>query len=412
MASQLRNVAALIAAITILQLAGGLLGVRLPLAFSEQGHSNTELGVVAALYSAGFMLGASVATLLLSRVGHIRVYAACAAMFSALTLILHFCHDPWAWGLARLFAGVVVALLFATVESWMNSSITSGSRGEVMGVYMVVTKVALALGPYLVVGMPYWAAEPWMIAAGIAAVSMIPICFTSTEQPQPPKAQPLALVEQFAIAPAAVIASFGAGFVNTGVLALAPLYANANFGLGAATEFYAAAWAGSLLLQWPAGRISDQLDRRLVIAVLTLVAGIAAFAMALIGGWAPRWLAIVVFMIWGAGSLSFYGIGVAHMADRAEPGRLAQAAAGLLFVWAAGSVAGPLLMGVLVDLFGGSAIFWFAGAATLLMAAAMFWRRGAREPPESKEAYSPQPASSVVAVEIAYGDDKPPAPKS
>jgi MFS family permease len=71
MPSLLRNVAALIAAIAILQLAGGLLGVRLPLAFTAEGHSRTELGLVAAAYSAGFMFGAMIATTLLSRVGHI-----------------------------------------------------------------------------------------------------------------------------------------------------------------------------------------------------------------------------------------------------------------------------------------------------------------------------------------------------
>jgi hypothetical protein len=73
MTSLLRNVAALIAAITILQLAGGLLGVRIPLAFTEAGHSRTALGLVAAAYSAGFMMGAMVATVLFARVGHIRV---------------------------------------------------------------------------------------------------------------------------------------------------------------------------------------------------------------------------------------------------------------------------------------------------------------------------------------------------
>lgn len=406
MASQLRNVAALIAAITILQLANGLLGVRLPLAFEAQGHSTTQLGVVAALYSAGFMMGAALATTLLSRVGHIRVFAACAALFSAATIALHFAHDVWVWGLWRLAAGVVVALLFAVIESWLNFSIQPSARGEVMSVYMVTTKAALAIGPFLVVGVPYDAAEPWMIAAAILAVSMVPVCFTSTVQPDPPKAQPLALVEQFATAPAAVISAFGAGLVNTGVLALAPLYANQNFGAGAAAEFYAAAWIGSMILQWPAGRVSDRIDRRLVIAALTLIAGVAALLLAMMGG-ASRLIVALVFAIWGAGALSYYGIAVAHMADRAEPGKLAQSAAGLLFVWAGGSVLGPLIMGPLVDIFGIAGMFWFAGVATLAMTAAMFWRQSSREPPAVKEEFTIQPATSVAAAEIGYGEEKP-----
>jgi len=405
MTNLLRNVAALIIAITILQLAGGLLGVRLPLAFAN--HSRTELGVVAASYSAGFMMGAMIATTLLSRVGHIRVYAACAAIFAVATLALHFTTDVWSWGVARMAAGVSVALLFAVIESWLAFSIHSRVRGEIMSVYMVCTKAALALGPFFALNYAPEAPEPWMIAAALAALSMVPICFTETAQPDPPKAQPLALVEQFATAPAAVIGAFGAGLVNGGVLALAPLYAAQHYGANAATAFFSAAYTGSLLLQWPAGRLSDRVDRRLVIAALAAIAGVAAFALALWSGQLSSSAAILIFFVWGAGGLSFYGIAVAHMADRAEPGKIAQSAAGILFVWAAGSVIGPLIMGPLVDFFGVPSVFWFAAVAAALVCAAMFWRQSAREGPETatKEEFAPQMGTSVSAGEIAYGED-------
>lgn len=407
MASLLRNVAALIAAITILQLAGGLLGVRIPLAFIAEGHSRTALGLVAASYSAGFMMGAMVATALLARVGHIRVYAACAAIFAVSTLMLHFSADVWAWGLARMIAGMAVALMFAAIESWLSFSIGSRVRGEVMSVYMVLTKGALALGPFFAFSYAANEAEPWMIGAALAALSMVPVCFTAAEQPDPPKAQPLALVEQFATAPAAVIGSFGAGLVNGGVLALAPLYASQHYGPGAAAEFYSAAFVGSLLLQWPAGRLSDRVDRRLVIAGLTLIAALSAFALALWSGRLSHFAAVALFFAWGAGALSFYGIAVAHMADRAEPGKLAQSAAGVLFVWAAGSIIGPLIMGPLVDLFDVPGMFWFAGFAATLVMGAMFWRRTTREAATLKEEFTPQIGTSVAAGEIAYGEDKP-----
>jgi MFS family permease len=407
MTSLLRNVAALIAAVTILQLAGGLLGVRIPLAFAEEGHSRTALGLVAAAYSAGFMMGAMIATQMLARVGHIRVYAACAAIFAVATLALYFSTDVWTWGVARMGAGFAVALMFAAIESWLAFSVHSRVRGEVMSVYMVLTKGALALGPFFAFNYAPNSAEPWMIAAALAAISMVPICFTAAEQPDPPKAQPLALVEQFATAPAAVIGSFGAGLVNGGVLALAPLYAAQHYGPNAAAEFYSAAFTGSLILQWPAGLLSDRVDRRLVIAGLAALAACAAFALALWSGRLENWSAVLLFFLWGAGALSFYGIAVAHMADRAEPGKLAQSAAGVLFVWAAGSVIGPLILGPLVDFYDVAGMFWFAGFAAVFVAAAMFWRRSTREGPLTKEEFAPQIGTSVAAGEIAYGEDKP-----
>jgi MFS family permease len=408
----LRNVAALIAAVTILQAGQGLLGLHLPLAFAGDGHSRSALGLVAASYLAGFMLGAAGATAMLARVGHIRVFAASAAILAASVLALHGAVAVWTWAVVRLAAGVAVAFMFAAVESWMSSSISRGERGHVMGVYMVATKAALAIGPFLAFDFSVGAAEPWMIAAALSAIAMVPVCFTTAAQPEPPRAQPLALRQQFATAPAAVIGAFGAGFINTGMLTLAPLYAAERFGAAGAGAFYSAAWIGSLILQWPAGRLSDRIDRRVVIALLTGLAAASALMIAMFRDSLPGWAAICLFGVWGAGALSFYGIAVAHMADRAEHGQIARATAGLLFVWAAGSVAGPAVQGAAVDVFGGGGIFWFGGIAALLLTAAMFWRGVTRAAPtqETKGTFAPKPETSVAAAEIAYGDngDAPP----
>ena len=408
MTRSLQNVAALIVAITILQLAGGLIGVRLPVDVAAEGMSRAALGFVSACYSAGFMLGAALATALLAHVGPIRVYAACAATFSAATLLLHFADHVWVWCLLRLLAGVAVALLFASVESWMSWSIDSSQRGEVLGVYQVSTKLGLSLGPFLVATYAPLSAEPWILAGAIAAISLVPICFTSTQQPDPPKAEPLALGPLFATAPAAVISSFGSGFLNTGILTLAPVYAIEHWGPGAAAGFFAAAWVGSLLLQWPAGRLSDRIDRRIVIGMLASFSGAAALLITIFDTGLNQWQATTLFFCWGAGALSFYGVGVAHMADRADRGDLANSAAGLLFIWAAGAVAGPIAIGVADQVFGGRGLFGAGALGACLVAAAMFWRRTARKAPapEQKEEFAPYPASSVAAAEIAYGQDE------
>jgi len=403
--TSLRNVAALIAAVTILQAGQGLLGFLLPLAFALDRHTQAELGFVAAAYSAGFMLGAVGATAMLARVGHIRVFAACAAILSVCTLALHGASEVWSWALARALAGVAVAFMFAAVESWMSASVGKAERGSIMGIYLVATRAALALGPFLLFGLPIGAAEPWMIAAGLAAIAITPVCFTTAAQPPAPQAHPLALRAQFVTAPAAVIAAFGAGFINSGMLTLAPLYAAERFGASAAATFYSAAWIGSLALQWPAGRFSDSVDRRVVIAMLAGLSALAALALAMFRDATPLWAAVTLYGLWGAGSLCFYGIAVAHMADRAEPGRIAQSTSGLLFVWASGSVVGPLALGGAVDLLGGRGIFWFGALSALAVAGAMFWRGFTRPETEQaeKEHFSPKPETSVAAAEIAYG---------
>jgi MFS family permease len=356
------------------------------------------------------MAGAWVGPTLLARSGHIRVFAACGAIAAAATLSVHFAGSLVGWMAARAAMGASVALLFAAAESWMNASLGRGERGRVIGIYMVSTKAALALGPFLTHGFTADAPEPLMIAAAVIALSMVPICFTTTKQPEPPKSQPLALREQFATAPAAVTACFGAGVLNAAVLTLAPLYAKDHFGEASATIFQSSAQLGSLLLQYPAGRLSDRVDRRLVIAGLSGLAAVAAVALVVLGPDLGLPGAALLFAIWGAGSLSFYGIAVAHMADRAEPSQIARATSGLLFVWALGSVLGPLTAGAVTSVFGQSALFAYAAILGALLAIFMAVRSGVRAPSLKirREAVAPKQATSVAAAEMAYGEEPDP----
>ncbi len=404
--TSIRTVAALIVAVTILQLAQGLLGVFMPLAMAADGLRGAGVGVVGALYSLGFMAGAWAGPTLLSRVGHIRVAAACGALLAAATLGLYWSEDLVGWAGLRFAQGSAVAMIFAAIESWMSGALKPSERGGVIGFYMVCTKASLALGPFLASASVADAPEPVIVAGLIITLAMIPVCFTTTAQPEPPKAQPLAIAAQFRTAPAAVSAVFWAGLTNNAILLFAPLYAEAVFGAQSAPAFQACAWLGSLVLQWPAGRISDFVDRRLVIAGLGAIAGASALVLAIAGADAPFWLAAISFALWGAGALSYYGVAVAHMADRAEAGQIAQATSGLLFVWAGGSIAGPLLLGALIESLGQSALFGFAAFGGIGLAALMLWRRGVRaEVAQSlKERFAAPPTTSVSAAEIAFGE--------
>lgn len=406
--ASIRNVAALIGAVSICQLATGLLGVHIPLAVGAHDISRTGLGLISAMYAAGFMLGAAAGPALMARVGHIRVFAAAGATAAVFTLWLYWAHGLAAWLALRFCAGFFVACLFGSAESWMNGALGRAERGGVLGFYHVCTKVALACGPFLIAGAGALAAEPLMTAAACFALALLPICLTSQAQPEAPKAQPLAIRALFHTAPAAVIACFGAGVINGAVLSFAPLYADQTFGMGSAAGFQAAAWGGALLLQWPAGRLSDRMDRRAVIAALVLFAGLAAAALALFGAALPFWGAALVFAAWGSGGLCYYGLAAAHMADRAEPGQIPRATAGLLFVWAGGSIVGPALVGALTQAFGLGAIFWFAAGASACVGAAMFWRRASRQTPAHKAPFANKTETSISAAELTYGQRTPP----
>jgi MFS family permease len=104
-----RNVASLILAVMLLQAASGILSVSTPLALNYMGASSLGVGMVAAVFSAGFMLGAWFAPDIVRQIGHIRAYSAAAAIYAAGILSMALAFDPVAWGIFRLFQGAASA---------------------------------------------------------------------------------------------------------------------------------------------------------------------------------------------------------------------------------------------------------------------------------------------------------------
>lgn len=391
-----RDLFSLILTLTILQLAGGALGVLLPLSLDAAGASPSAIGLVQACFAVGFMAGALAATALIRRMGPIRAYSAAAAACAAITLALYLRIDPVVWAAMRAVQGFCIVLMFAAAESWLAVSAPPGKRGSVLGVYHVSVKLSLLAGPFLIVGLAPVSAGPFMIAAAIFALSLIPLCATRQIEPAPPTMESFSIASLWRAAPAAVVAAFVVGMTNQGMVALLPVYA-ARLGDGAVTAaaaLNATMWIGGVLLQWPAGRLSDRLDRRVVIAALAVISCVGSIALMALGAAASLPVAMALIAIWGAGALSIYGVAVAHAAD-AAPGQTQRAIALMLLVWAAGAVIGPALAGVVMQALGPRGLFMGGTLASLALAAAMIARRRFRDPTLTQEKAPFEPAGTT-----------------
>lgn len=401
-----RDLTSLILAMTLLQLAAGVMGVLLPLSLDNAGASETAIGLTATAYAVGFLAGGIYAPSMMARMGAIRAYAAFAAAAAAITLALYWRIDAWSWAVLRALLGFCFVGLFTVAESWMSVATPAHSRGSVLGVYHVVTKVALLGGPFLILGVAPLSAGPFMLTAGIVAIAMIPLCWTRQIEPAPPTPEPFPLTRLWRLAPGAVIACFAAGVLNAGLIALLPIYAAELPGEAVTTAavLQAAAWIGGIVIQWPAGRISDIIDRRLVIAALAAISALGVGALAAFGTAAPFWLAFAALGAWGAGSLSFYGVAVAHATDHIEAKNISKAIAGLLIVYGIGAIVGPSLYGGAMQAFGARGLFVLAAAGGALLAVTMLLRT--RIIPavdrEDKEEFAFAPGSGSPAISEAH----------
>jgi MFS family permease len=400
-----RNVAFALASAVLLQLAAGALWIALPLAMDGYGWTRVSIGAVFAAYSAGFMLGAYGAPYVIRRVGHIRAFAGYAGGAAAVTLMLALGSDFAWWMLARFGFGVCIAGLFAVSESWIADATPPERRGSVLSMYQIFGRAGLIAGPFLVALPGLDLVDGFIIAGIFLALCLVPVVFTTRGQPALPQTELVSPWRLLQISPAAAGAVFAAGVVNTGLLTFLPIWAEGlseRIVAQPAAVVVAVVYVASMLTQWPAGHLSDRLDRRLVIAVLAALAAAAALILAVIP--TPSLLAgSLLAGLWGGASLAYYAVAVAHAVDRSRAEELPAIASGLLMVWAAGSIVGPILGGLAYSgPLGARGLFLFAAAASLALTAAMLLRQRQRQPvaEADREAFLYLSATSGELAEI------------
>lgn len=401
----LRPVIVLLLAVWFLQLAGGTLSVIVPLGLAELGAGDTVIGLIAALYAAGMMIGAYIAPGLVSRTGNIRTFSAAASLTLIGSLALSFALPIWAWAPIRIVQGIGFAAMFASAEAWLGQAAPEGHRGSVLGAYNVAAKAALMTGPFLIAGAAPLAPHTFVLTGLFLACALIPVCLTHQVEPSRVETKGLPFVLVFKAAPAAVAGCFMAGIINTGTYAFLPLYAGAvmpdQTAITAAAWAFAAANAGGLIAQWPLGRLSDRIDRRSVVGVQCAVTAMIALALFILGPRLPMSGVLGLIALWGAGSLTFYGISVAHGIDRMIDGRVTELVGVLIICWATGSVLGPILAGLVISAMPGtSALFLFTAGGLIILSLIMFYRRSRKGVVDSRvrwRAAMPAPAGLMGA---------------
>lgn len=398
MPSSLLAVTAILSGAALLQFANTLFAVLLPLQLDRIGTAGWLIGVVTSAYSLGFLVGCRRVHALLRAVGHIRAFAALAALCCVFALSFAAHTQPLLWAAMRLAMGFCLAGLFITVEGWLNAATPASHRGRVLSVYLVASKAAnIASQMLLMVGQVL--ASAWFVLAGAAfSLALVPVALTRAPQPPLPSLERMGLRRLAGLAPAAVAGAIVAGLVNGAVVGLLPLY---GARLDLATPFVvgllAALQVGSLCLQWPLGWLSDRTDRRWVIAGCAVAVALLSLLLLLADGERP-WQLLPLAFLWGGFALSIYGLCVAHAADFAEPEQMVAVSGSALFAWASGSVVGPLVAASLMDLFGAAALFSYAAVIETALAGVVIWRsfRRAPKPPGKRPPFVNVPATSPV----------------
>ncbi|MBS7544777.1 MFS transporter [Ancylobacter oerskovii] len=341
------NVASLAAAIAAISVVGLGLALSIPLLAFEldtRGISSSWIGLNTAVGGIATILCAPFLPDLVRRFGAGPMMMGAVVLGAASLLAFKVTDAFILWFPLRFLFGAALCVLFVVSEFWINAAAPAGRRGLVIGVYATTLSLGFAGGPAVLslVGTSGWA--PYLIGAAFFGLASIPVMIGASQAPVIEKEGSRGIVSLMRLAPAATLAAFVFGAVETGLVNFLPLYGlRRGLGDGEAALLLTIAELGNVAFQIPLGLVSDRVDRRKLLLVCALVGfgGAALIPFLAIDSFA---MAATMFTMTGI-VCGMYTVGLALLGARFHGAALATANAAFVMLYSIGLIAGPVTVG-------------------------------------------------------------------
>lgn len=358
---------ALFTGLGLLMLGNGLQAALLGVRASIEGFGTLETGFIMSCFYVGFFGGSLIVPRVVHRVGHVRTFGALASVASTAVLLHAVYLDPWVWSVLRFISGFSFAGLYIVAESWLNDAATNKTRGQLLAFYMIVVWAGIGGGYMLLNAGKPSSFELFTLISIMISLALVPILISVNPAPVFEAPESMGLKKLFKVSPLGIVGTFFVAMSQGTVLSMGFVYASRiNMSVSDISLFMTAIIGGGLLFQWPIGRLSDRVDRRIVITVITFAAALAALSVNLTIGM-PVWASMGAGALFGALAMPMYSLCLAYTNDYLNPKQMVSASASLVLVGALGSSSGPSIGAALMELVGPRGLFWFtAGVQTAI----------------------------------------------
>ena len=394
----LGTVASLLLSYGLLLLANGLFSTLLAVRTQVEGFSSTTVGFIVASYFSGLLLGGLFAGRVVTRVGHIRSFAAFASFVSISALLHPLFVTPIAWMMLRMLAGFCMAGMIMVTESWLNEAASNKTRGQVLSFYIITNYFAAGCGQFLLTTGDPSQFQLFSLASIIFSLALIPVLLTRAKAPVPVHSTRMHVWTLFRIAPLGVFGVFCCGLVNSSVHGLSPVYAtNMGFSEAQLSTFMAVMIMSGLFLQWPIGHLSDRIGRGPLLVYIPVLVAFAAIWMVFAIEYA---LILIGAMVFGAFVFTLYSLAAATANDMVTANQRVQVAGALLITYGAGAVTGPIVAGQFMAVLGPQGLFFYFALISLLLSAFAIFKRRRDGSPDKRKPFVAVPATQSTSSQL------------
>ncbi|MEH6649171.1 MAG: MFS transporter [Motiliproteus sp.] len=411
--------ASLLVSCFIMMMGNGLINILLPVRMGLEAMSTDAIGLVLSLYFVGMLAGGVYARHLISRAGHIRMFAGALALAAVSILVCSLYTDAMLWGGLRIVIGFCNACAFTAMESWLSESSTKDNRGQVLAFYQVVVLGALFCGQFLINLASPQDSMLFVLSGILLCASIIPIVLSRTSGPVVEDVESMSLLELLKISPLGVVSCFISGLIYSAAFNMLPVFAR-DFGIVdfQLSLYMGAAILGAFLLQFPIGYLSDRFDRRTILLIILVISALAGFSVTLLAAQNWFWAMSIATGITCGIIACTYPLSISESFDKLRQSEMVAAMGCLILAFAVGGIIGPYSTALMMKLFGNASLFGFLGVIQLLLAAFVAYRMFARDalPIEDQEQFVMQGMAVASVSELDprteyFEPELPPSPE-
>lgn len=361
--------------VSIVAISGFSQGMLLPLIaiiFEQDGVSSSMNGLHATGLYIGILIASPLMEAPLRRFGYKPIILIGGLAVAISLSLFPLWKSFWFWFLLRLVIGIGDHMLHFATQTWITSFSPKERIGRNISIYGLFFGLGFAAGPLMTSLVKVNTAMPFIISSVISLAAWLTVWMLKNEHPEHgmDSTSFFGTMKRFGkvfkYAWVAFLPPFGYGFLEASLNGNFPVYAmRSGIGVNAVAILLPAFAVGGILSQLPLGILSDKLGRRTVLIAITLSGFICFTAAGLLEN-STTGLLLCFFL---AGTLvgSTFSLGISYMADLL-PKELLPAGnlmCGIFFSF--GSISGPFIGGVAIELLEGISFFYVISTMLLMI---------------------------------------------
>lgn len=383
----------------ILVLGNGLLNTLVALRLHIEDYTPLMIGAMTTAYYGGLCMASFKCERLIIRVGHIRAFSAFASLLAVSTVLHGLYVQSIFWLMLRLISGFATAGLFIVIESWLLVLGTVKIRGQILAIYMVSLYAGQAIGQFFINLADPAQLTLFAITSMLCSLAVIPLALTRVGSPELTEPSTLGFKHLFSKSASGVVGCFCAGLLLAPVYGLLPLYATSiNNDTSTVAMIMFMVIFGGMILQYPVGRLSDTIERRIVLLMLSL----GIITTSILCSYFITWYftSLIVIFFFGGVVFTLYPVSISSACDALDLKDIVAGTQSLLLAYSLGAMIGPVVASTFMTLFKTHGLFLYFGTVGVFLTGFFLVRRATVSAPPHTDNFIPVPSTTPVSAEL------------